>query len=60
MMLLSDNDVTAIAWKILLNGAESMAEDWIDEEGEFTDEDGDRIFQKQFEFISKLREVGPQ
>lgn len=56
MIFLSDEEVDKIAWREVLTGAESSAEDWIDEDGEFSYEDGDRIFERQMEIIRTLRE----
>lgn len=57
MMVLSEVEVSQIAWRELLSGAESMAEDWLDEDGEFTEEDGDRIFQRMMSFIIQLQKM---
>lgn len=52
---LSDDEINHVAWSQLLDGAESFAEDWIDEEGEFTEEEADRIFDRMFEILDELR-----
>lgn len=57
MMILSDNEVTQIAWHELLNGAASWVEDWIDEDGEFTEEDAERVFDEQRRILDLLRIV---
>lgn len=59
MMILSDNEVVTAAWGKLLSGAESVAEDWIDEDGEFTEEDGERVFQMQFQLLRQLKSFDP-
>lgn len=55
--MLSDEEVTQIAYRTLLTGAESYAEDWIDEEGEYSEEDGDRIFNKLFQLLGELKAI---
>jgi hypothetical protein len=53
--ILSDRDVLTAAFDDFINGAESYAEDWIDEEGDFTDEDADRVFDAQMLYVKLFR-----
>ena len=53
--MLSDEEITDIAYETLLNGAESYAEDWMDEEGEYSSEDADKIFERMFQLLEELR-----
>jgi hypothetical protein len=54
--MLSDEQITEEAYDILFKGAESYAEDWIDEEGEYSEEDADKIFTRMFQLLNELRE----
>ena len=55
-MVLSDNEIQRIAWRLVLDGAESYAEDWFDEEGEFDSDDETAIIDTMFRIIDYLRE----
>lgn len=52
-----DTQITSIAYRLLFDGAESHFEDWIDEEGEFSREDYEKIFKRGFELLAQLRET---
>lgn len=52
-MILSDREVFERAWDQLLYDAESMWEDWIDEDGEFTEEDFRRVLDA-YEFLLRF------
>jgi hypothetical protein len=54
---LTDNQVTEIAYREIFDSAESMLEDWMDEDGQYSEEDFERIFEKSFELLNKLREI---
>jgi hypothetical protein len=54
--MLSDDEVTQIAYEEIFKGAESILEDWIDESGDYSEEDFDRIFARSFELLKELRE----
>lgn len=53
--MLSDEQITEEAYDILFKGAESYAEDWMDEDGEYSQEDADKIFTRMFELLNELR-----
>ena len=55
LAMLSDDEITDIAYEQLLRGAESYAEDWMDEDGQYTEQDGDKIFDRMFELLRELR-----
>jgi len=52
-MILSDREVFERAWDQLLYDAEAMWEDWIDEDGEFTEEDFQRVLDA-YEFLLRF------
>ena len=54
--MLSDEQITEEAYENLFRGAESYAEDWMDEMGDYTEEDADKIFERMFELLKELRE----
>lgn len=57
MMLMSLNEIRRASWNILMDVAESSVEDWIDEDGDFTEEDADRIYQQMMLYIRMLRDA---
>lgn len=57
---MTDDEVNEAAWGVLLENAQSGAEDWIDEEGEFEKEDYNRVFKTVFILLDVLRAVGPE
>lgn len=52
---LTDAEVTALAYEQIFNSAESVLEDWIDEEGEYSHKDYQKIFDRSFELLDELR-----
>jgi hypothetical protein len=56
MSLVTPEEITDEAYDILFRGAESYAEDWMDEDGEYSEEDADKIFERMFELLRELRE----
>lgn len=54
MEILTDSEVNRVAWREIINGARSFIEDWIDEEGEFTEADGDRIFDRALDIVKEM------
>lgn len=57
MIQLSNQEVDDIAWKQVLFAAEASFEDWWDEEGLFTEEDADRIYDRGLAFIKILQDL---
>src|SRR5690606_34146939 len=57
MMLMSLNEIRRASWNILMDVAESSVENWIDEDGDFTEEDADRIYQQMMLYIRMLRDA---
>lgn len=55
--MLTPDDVEFLAYKEIFDSAESMLEDWIDEEGKYSEEEFEEIFNKSFELLHKLRET---
>jgi hypothetical protein len=47
-------ELISIAYNLLLEGAESKAEDWIDEDGYFDEEDAGALIQYQFKILDFL------
>ncbi len=54
--MLTPEQIDSIAYELLFNGAESYMEDWLDEDGEYSREDYERIFSRSFELLNQLRE----
>lgn len=52
---MNNAEIRQAAWEILLSGAESYLEDWIDEEGEYG-KDYEAIFKEAFELLHGLQE----
>lgn len=56
--ILSEREVMAIAWDEVLEGAQSYMDDWIDEEGDFTEEDLQRVIdaaQRIIDYLTLVR-----
>jgi hypothetical protein len=53
---LTETEVRALAYEQIFNSAESVLEDWLDEDGEYSHKDYQRIFDKSFELLNELRE----
>lgn len=52
---MTDDEIELEAYAQIFSGAESILEDWINESGDFTDEDFDKIYAKAFELLKELR-----
>ncbi len=59
VQILSDSEVSRAAWQLIVEGAESYWEDWIDEDGNFTDEDADRVYERAGDYIALLKGIDP-
>ena len=56
---MTDKEIREAAWANLLDGAESAAEDWIDEAGDYPDLDKRTMRRVQLDMISALRDQAP-
>ena len=53
---LTDEEITEAAYHEIFNGARSMLEDWIDEEGVYSREEYRKIFNRGFKLLRQLEE----
>lgn len=53
---LTDEEITQEAWRQVLAGAQSSHENWIDEDGEYTESDFRKIYKKGFDIIRELEQ----
>lgn len=53
---LTDDEITEIAYEQIFESAESLLQDWIDEEGEFSREDYFKIRARAFDLLKQLRQ----
>ncbi len=56
---LTDQEITRAAYEQIIEGAQSMLDDWIDEEGEYSREDYFKIRKRASWLLSQLREKDP-
>lgn len=56
---MNSDEIRAEAWKIMLSGAEGHSEDWIDENDDYSEEDGELIFRAQMDMVYALRKQPP-
>jgi hypothetical protein len=56
---MTDDEILEHAWRIVWEGAEGYCEDWIDEGGEYSEEDGETIFRVMGDMIYKMRQMPP-
>lgn len=52
---MTPEQIESAAYELIFNGAESYMEDWIDEGGDYSREDYEKIFAKSFELLRELR-----
>jgi len=53
-MVLSDWEIARIAWRLLLKGADSFAEDWFDEDGAFSPDDENAVYETMKRVVEYL------
>ncbi len=53
---LTDEEITQLAYEEIFNSAQSMLEDWIDEDGQYSPEDFEKIYSRSFELLKELKE----
>jgi hypothetical protein len=54
--VLTDEEISIIAYEKIFQSARSLIEDWIDEDGDYSQEDFVKILKKCFELIRELEE----